>query len=80
MRAECFCKTQRYTASCGDRVNIHVGCTFFFEKQAGCCFDTTNLSASHGQPPLSLDTSDTRINIWYPQPSPGPTTHRHQIT
>ena len=27
---KCFIETQRYTASCGDRVNIHIGCASFF--------------------------------------------------
>ena len=40
---EYFSETQRYTALC----DIHIG-FFFFEKQAGCCFETTNLTASHG--------------------------------
>ena len=46
---KCFIETQKYTASCRDRVNIHIECTsFFFEKQAGCWFDTTNLTVFHG--------------------------------
>lgn len=42
-----------YIASGRNRVNIHIGCSyahflFFFEKQAGFCFDVTNLTVSHG--------------------------------
>ena len=53
---ECFCETQRYTASCGDRVNTHIGTrwmNFFGGKQAGSWFDTTNLT-NLLWPPLSL--------------------------
>ena len=47
---------QRYTASCGDRVNTHIGTrwmNFFGGKQAGSWFDTTNLT-NLLWPPLSL--------------------------
>ena len=43
----------RDTALGDDRVNIHIRCSYthffflIFEKQAGCCSDTTNLTASH---------------------------------
>ena len=41
---QCFCEAQRYTASCGDRVDIRIGCTFFLLKSRQVSVSTLLLS------------------------------------
>ena len=49
------------------------------QRQIALCGDRVHIHIGCEQwRPLSLNTSNTRRNVWYPQPSSYPTTHWHQ--